>query len=318
MKAAVLHRLGELPRYEDFPEPLPADDEVLIEVKAVGLENVDRMMAAGTHYAGGQFLNTLPAIVGFDGIGTLPDGTLVGFGGTRAPYGAMAQRTVAPKTNIIPIPEGIDAVTAAAFPSALSAFAMKFAGGLQPGGTVLIHGATGVSGRTAIRVAKLLGAGRVVASGRDAGALKELKAIGADGLIDLEQSDEALVDSFKRAAQGAYDVVLDFVWGRPTEVLLRALTPTELEMSKRVRLVQVGEAAGPTLSLSAESLRTSGLEICGASAGITGERMLEATEQVTEWIRSGKLKFDVAPTPLREIEKVWQSDFRGRRIVIVP
>lgn len=87
MKMAVLHQLGETPRYEDFPDPVPGEGEVLIEVRAVALENVDGMMAAATHYASGQFFSSLPAVVGFDGIGTLPNGSLVGFGGTRSPYG---------------------------------------------------------------------------------------------------------------------------------------------------------------------------------------------------------------------------------------
>jgi NADPH2:quinone reductase len=78
MKAAVLHQFGETPHYEDFPEPQPEDGETMITVKAVALENVDRFMAADKHFAARQFL---PAIVGFDGIGALPDGKLVGFGG---------------------------------------------------------------------------------------------------------------------------------------------------------------------------------------------------------------------------------------------
>lgn len=123
MKAAVLHQFGDIPRYEDFPDPIPNENEVVIEVKAVAFENVDKAMAAGTHFASRQFLSMLPAIVGFDGIGALPDGRLVGFGGVKAPYGAMAERTVVPKEYTVPVPEGVDAITAAAMPaSALTSF----------------------------------------------------------------------------------------------------------------------------------------------------------------------------------------------------
>ena len=94
MKAAVLHQLGGIPRYEDFADPVAGDGEVVVEVKAVAVENVDKAVAAGTHFATGQFLPQLPAIVGFDGIGALPDGTLVGFSQSRPPYGALAERTV--------------------------------------------------------------------------------------------------------------------------------------------------------------------------------------------------------------------------------
>ena len=67
MKAAVLHQFGEAPRYEDFPDPTLGEGQILVQVKAVALENIDKMMADGSHFASRQFLSTLPAIVGFDG-----------------------------------------------------------------------------------------------------------------------------------------------------------------------------------------------------------------------------------------------------------
>jgi NADPH2:quinone reductase len=102
MKAAVLHKFGEAPRFEDFPDPTPREGQILVHVKAVALENVDKMMAEGSHFASQQFLSTLPAIVGFDGIGMLEDGRVVGFGGVKAPYGAMAEKTVIPKGIMFP------------------------------------------------------------------------------------------------------------------------------------------------------------------------------------------------------------------------
>ena len=85
MKAAVLHEIGGVPRYEDFPDPVAGDDEVIIDVKAVAVENVDKRIAAGTHYASRQYVAQLPAIPAFDGIGAMPDGTLVGFGNHASP-----------------------------------------------------------------------------------------------------------------------------------------------------------------------------------------------------------------------------------------
>ncbi|MGO9901794.1 MAG: hypothetical protein ACLP0J_19390 [Solirubrobacteraceae bacterium] len=179
MKAAVLHKLGEVPRYVDSPEPVAGDGEVLVEVKAVAAENVDKAVAAGTHFAASQFHPNLPAIVGFDGIRTLPDGTLVGFSQPRPPYGALAERTVVPVANTIPAPDGIDPATAVVLSSAVTGFAIKTAAGFTPGETVLIQGATGVAGRLAVQVARLLGAGRVVATGRDEDALAEVTALRA-------------------------------------------------------------------------------------------------------------------------------------------
>jgi NADPH:quinone reductase-like Zn-dependent oxidoreductase len=132
MKAAVLHKLGEVPRYEDFPDPVAGDGEILVEVVAVAVENVDKAVAAGTHFAARQFLPNLPAIVGFDGIGSLPDGTLVGFGQPRPPYGALAERTVVPVASTIPAPDGIDPATAVVLSSAVTGFAIKTAAGFTP------------------------------------------------------------------------------------------------------------------------------------------------------------------------------------------
>src|SRR5262245_79770 len=116
MKAAVLHEFGQAPRYEDFPDPAPGEEELRVEVKAVALENIDKIMATGSHFASRQFLPNLPAVVGLDGIGMLEDGRLIGFGGVRPPYGAMAEKTAVPKSHTVPVPEGVDAVTAAALP----------------------------------------------------------------------------------------------------------------------------------------------------------------------------------------------------------
>jgi NADPH:quinone reductase-like Zn-dependent oxidoreductase len=321
MKAAVLHKFGETPRYEDFPDPMPDEGQILVHVKAVALENVDKVMAEGSHFASRQFLSTLPAIVGFDGIGMLEDGSLVGFGGVKAPYGAMAEKTVIPQGYHVPVPEGVDAVIAAALPaSALtSLFPLKWGAKLQPGETVLINGATGVSGKLAVQIARLLGAGRVVGTGRNEDSIKQVKEFGADAVIGLKQPDEKLMEDFRKEAGEGYDVILDFLWGRPTDLLIKTLVPSELRLSKPVRLIQIGEKAGTTISLSADSLRTSGLEIRGGAAGFTPETMGEATNQVWDWLKANKLHMDIEQVPLSEIEMVWErTDFQGKRIVIVP
>src|SRR6266540_1972574 len=95
------------------------------------------MIAAGTHFASKQFMAQVPAIPGFDGVGTLPDGTLVGFGNTKPPYGALAEKAVVAESNVVPAPEGIA--------SAVTGFCIKSAAGFAPGETVLIQGATGVA-----------------------------------------------------------------------------------------------------------------------------------------------------------------------------
>lgn len=322
MKAAVLHQFGETPRYEDFPDPIPGEEEILVHVKAVALENVDKMVAAGTHFSSRKMMPNLPAVVSFDGIGMLDDGRLVGFGGVRPPYGSMAEMTVIPKGYFVPVPDGVDAPTAATVPaSALTGlFPLKWGAKMNQGDTVLINGATGFAGKLAVQIAKLLGAGRVVGSGRDEAALRAIRGLGADEVIDLKQSDEQICAAFTQAAgDNGYHIILDFLWGQPTELLLEALTPHDFSFAKHpIRMVQIGEMAGAKISLAAEALRTSGLEIVGGAAGLTPEAMGEGTQQVWEWLQAGKLRADIECVPLKDIEAAWGRTVHGKRLVIVP
>ena len=186
---------------------------------------------------------------------------------------------------------------------------------------MLVNGATGFAGRLAIQVAKLLGAGRIVGTGRDAEALQSLHALGADGVIDLKQSPDRLAKAFKDAAEEAgYNVILDFLWGRPTEILIKTLVPDKLAFAReRTRLVQIGEMAGPAITLSADALRTSGLKITGAGAGLTPKAIGEGTTQVLDWIKAGKLKAEIETVPLKDVERAWgRADLHGKRIVLVP
>lgn len=319
MKAAVLHEVGGIPRYEDFPDPVAGDDEVIIDVKAVAVENVDKAIVAGTHYTSEKYTGRLPMIPAFDGIGALPDGTLVGFGGIRPPYGALAEKTVVPHNSYRPIPDGIDPAVVTVMASAITAMSMRTAAGFVPGETVLVQGATGVAGRLAVKVARLLGAGRIVATGRDDDRLREVQAIGADTVINTAVSDEALERAYLDAGGDGYDVILDYLWGRPSEILLRGLVPRSFGFGKPTRVVQIGESAGADLTLAASSLRTSGVEIYGAAKGFDPQTIDEVYQQVVTWTRSGELTFDVEKVPLSDIETAWQrTDLHGRRLVVMP
>jgi NADPH:quinone reductase-like Zn-dependent oxidoreductase len=318
VKAAVVDRAGGIPRYQDFPDPTLEEGQVLVTVEAVAVENVDRAIVAGTHYTAAQFQAALPAIPCFDGIGRLADGTLVGFGGITPPYGTLAQYAVVPATHMAPIPEGIEPPVAAALSSAISGMSMRTAAGLSAGETVLVQGATGVAGRLAVKIARLLGAGRIVATGRNDDALRQLKTLGADTVINTAVDDADLVQTFRDQAGDGYDVVVDYLWGRPTELLTRALIPDSFAMPKPTRLVQIGESAGLAIHLTGDALRTSGLEIYGAARNMaTG--MAAAYQQVVDWVRSGDLIIDVTTMPLSQIEKAWtRTDLRGTRLVIIP
>jgi NADPH:quinone reductase-like Zn-dependent oxidoreductase len=323
MKAAVIRAFGDTPEYEDFPEPIVDGEDTLIHVRAVVLENFDKMTAAGTHYASKHLFPQFPAIVGHGGVGELADGTLVAFGGVKPPYGTMAEKAVVPgeyRAFVSPVPAGVDASVAAALPAAAltSLLPLHYDVRLQAGESVLIHGATGVSGKIAVQIAKLLGAGRILATGRHQEGLNSLTQLGATTVIDLKQPGEEVSEVYQREAGAGIDIILDFLWGPPTELLLKSLVPKAVGFaSHRTRFIQVGEAAGPTISLSADTLRTSGLEMTGGG-NISPAVVPEALQQVWKWIAANQVHIDIENMPLREVAIAWERRTEGKRIVLVP
>jgi NADPH:quinone reductase-like Zn-dependent oxidoreductase len=321
MKAAVLHTLGQPPRYDDFADPQAIEAEVVVRIKAASLKNVDKMMANGSHY---NQLPDLPCVCGVDGVGVMDDGTRLYCGGARAPFGMMAERTVVSPVWCFPVPEQLDDVTAAALPNpALSAWlSLVWRAQLRPGETALILGATGVAGQLAVQIARHLGAERVVAAGRNRRILSTLHDLGADATIALDLDDQELTDTFIREAGARrFDVVLDYVWGHPTEVLLDAFTRHDVKIgAARTRLVEIGEMAGPTIVLSAAALRSSGLELYGSGGGsVPHEAILDAFPRMWGLAIGGKLRIKTEPVPLADVEDAWQrKDLDGLRLVMVP
>ncbi|HEV2116898.1 MAG TPA: zinc-binding alcohol dehydrogenase family protein [Terriglobales bacterium] len=319
MQAAVLRTFDKPPRCEQFADPVPRDGEALVQVRAASLKPVDKQIAAGSHYASAR---ELPAICGVDGVGNLSDGTRVFFGGTRPPYGAMAERTVVPRAFTFPIPDSVDDATAAALPNpGVSAWlSLAHRARLVPGESVLILGATGVTGKLAVRIAKLLGAARVVAAGRNQQILSTLDLHGADSTIRLDLPEAELREAFVRAAgQSGFQVVIDYVWGRPTEVLLSAMTRHEFSaIGSETRLLQVGESAGPTITLPAAVLRSTALTILGTAGIAPPDVLVGAFQKVMAHAASGEMRIDTIQIPLTDIERSWNHAPAGQRLVVVP
>jgi NADPH2:quinone reductase len=321
MHAAVLRAIGTVPRYEEFPEPVIGnkDGEVIVHVEAASLKPVDKQLASGSHYASRR---ELPCVCGSDGAGHLDDGQRVFFGGARPPHGAMAQRTVVPRAFTFPIPENVNDETAAALPNpGISAWlSLAYRAKLMPGENVLILGATGVTGKLAVQIARLLGAARVVAAGRNPDALQALQPLGADATISLAQPSTELSEAFLReAGQPGFQVVLDYVWGGPAEAFLAAITKKEFAVTRsETRYVQVGESAAPTITLPAAVLRSSALTIMGTAGIPPRDVLVEAFQQVMAHAAKGDLHIDTERVPLADIENAWQRDQRGRRLVIIP
>ncbi|MDE3198909.1 MAG: zinc-binding alcohol dehydrogenase family protein [Acidobacteriota bacterium] len=322
MNAAVLNEMGQTPRYREFDEPEAGEDRVLVEVLAAGLKPLDRQLASGAHYGSQSW--KLPAICGTDGVGRLADGGRVLFARAHPPFGAFAGRTVVNPALCFPIPDGVDDCTAAAvFNPGLSAWAsLAWRARMEKGESVLILGATGVTGKLAVQEAKMLGAGRVTAAGRNERVLASLPELGADVTIRLAGSRQEMAEAFARAArERPFDVVIDYLWGEPVEALLDSMTRDDLmPAGSRTRLVQAGESAGATIALRGSALRGSRVEILGAGSGSAppAHMWAPAADNLLTAVAEGRLRIEIVRTPLADVESVWNRATPGARIVLIP
>jgi NADPH:quinone reductase-like Zn-dependent oxidoreductase len=317
MKAAVVEIAGQNPFYTDFPEPVPTGNQRIVHVGAAALSQVTRSRAAGTHYSSsGRF----PFVAGIDGAGCLDDGTRIYFVMPKAPYGSMAERVAIDLGQCVILPDDIDNVTAAAIAnpgmSSWAAYVERLR--LRPGETVLVNGATGISGRLAVQIAKYLGAGKVIATGRDLAALASLRALGADVTIALGEDQNALEDAFKAEFAMGVDVVIDYLWGMSTERLLIAAAKAGPE-GRAVRVAQIGSTSGETISLPSAVLRSSAIELMGSGIGsIPFAKLIEAIRGVLTAATSGGFEIATATVPLKEVERAWTENDSKSRIVFTP
>jgi NADPH:quinone reductase-like Zn-dependent oxidoreductase len=322
MKAAVLEGIGRAPKWEEFDEPEAGEGEAVVRVRAAALKPADKQLAGGTHFASPRE-SELPVVCGTDGVGELVDGTRVFFGGCRRPFGAMAERTVVPRAFCFPLPAGIADGTAAALanPGVSAWVSLTHRAKLARGETVLILGATGVTGQLAVQIAKLLGAKRVVGVGRNERVLAKLDEFGADATIQLDQAADALKDAYaSEMGEVGFDVILDYLWGEPTEALLATISKSEFAAAAReTRWVQVGESAGPTISLPAAVLRSAAVTILGTGGIPSLEILTDAMRQVMERGARGELRIETERVRLEEIESGWKREgVSGRRVVVIP
>jgi NADPH:quinone reductase-like Zn-dependent oxidoreductase len=195
--------------------------------------------------------------------------------------------------------------------------ALRERSNFEPGQVVLVNGATGISGRLAVQIAKHLGAGKVIATGRNPSMLAALPSLGADGTISLVQEEQALDDAFQKLFSDGVDIVLDYLWGSSAERLLAAAAKTSRD-AKPVRFVQIGSSGGPNISLPATTIRSSGLELIGCGMGsIPFEQMLATVARVFAATVPHALAITLKIRPLAEIESNWAIDTTATRTVFV-
>jgi len=320
MKAAVIHNFDAPPRYTTFSDPIAAEGELPVIVTAAGLHPIVKGLASGAHYGS---TGELPFVAGVDGVGRLENGARVHFGIARPPFGTFAEHALAASWMCIPLPEGLDDVTAAgiANPAMSSWVALTARAKFVAGESVLILGATGVAGQLAVQIAKRRGARRVIAAGRNPAVLETLKSLGADAVISLDQEHDPLVAAFRsELAEAGLDVILDYLWGHPAECALEAVAQKGLrKAASRVRYVQIGSSAGGTISLPAATLRSSGLEMLGSGFGSASlEQIRLAIAEFFQMAATEPLQFSTTTAPLRDVEALWNSAERGTRLVFRP
>ena len=295
VRAAILRDYGRTPEVGDFEEPAAGEGELLVDVLAAGLNPIDLRIASGTLAARRP---ELPSVVGSEGIGRTADGRRVYFG---ASSGSLAERAAVPEAEIVEVPDGVGDAAAVAYGIAgLAAWLALDKARLAEGETVLVLGATGPVGAIAVQLARLRGAGRVIAAARrDAGHL------GADAVVSLEGDYEF---------EPGIDVVIDPLWGAPAAAAVRA-------MAFRGRLVQLGQSAGAEASLASADIRFRELEILGHTNFATPAAVrAEALRRMWQHAAAGELSVDVETVPLERAAEAWERQARGpgRKLAVVP
>ena len=311
MKAALITGYGDPPEYKNVDPPAAAEDTELIEIELAGLNPVDIAIASGKFDSGSP---PLPYVTGKEAIGTTSDGRRVWFDEARYPSGSFGEVTAINKGSGIELPEEIESAQAVAFGVAGMAawLALTWRGGLKPGETVLINGASGSVGQIAIQAAKLLGAGRVVGAARSESGRARVLALGADAVVSTES--ETLGEDLREATGGGADLVLDNLWGAPGVAAIDA-------MNALGRLIQVGNSAGTHATILAGRLR-------GGLIDIRGHRNFWAPREVRETAflemcrrsLAGELAIDVELVPLAEVADAWerQKASPGHKLALSP
>ncbi|MDH5034661.1 MULTISPECIES: quinone oxidoreductase family protein [Chryseobacterium] len=320
MKAAVVFAKGSIPQYADFQEPEVQENEILISVKAASIKNLDRARAGGNHYST-ENQKHQPAVIGTDGAGYLENGSKVYFFSKK---GTVSEKAVADKKMIIPIPEGLDFSLAAALPNAVmgSAMALKFKAGIQPGNTVLINGATGITGRIAVQIARLYRAQKIIVTGRNEESLQSLLELGADEIVSLKLEDNDFKQKIKEIHQETpIDIIIDYVWGHSVEMILSAFKG-DGTFSHKTKLVTIGGMSGDTIQLSSQILRGTDIQISGSGLGswTKEESALLFSEIIPEMFQAaveGEIKMETHEVDIKDIETIWNAEIEsGKRLVI--
>jgi NADPH2:quinone reductase len=300
MRAGVISELGRAPALADVPEPVSGG--LVGKVLAAAITPVDHVVASG---AWGKI--ALPFVTGKEGVAEIIGGARVYFEVTPMKGGACAERIALSADDfVVEIPATIDIRQAAGLggSTGITAWmALEWTAKLQPGDTVLILGATGLVGSTAMQIAKILGAKRVVAAGRSVAGLKRARAAGADAIVNVTDEKDRLTEAFVEATHGGPNVIFDPVSGTIAQCALNAARPG-------ARFVQIGRASGDGITVP-PTLVPKSLTIAGyANFSAPPDARKQTYRKILDNIARGTLHAPVDIRSLNDVSEAWESSKR--------
>jgi NADPH:quinone reductase len=329
MRAIVCTEYGppEKLTLQELPVPAAGDGDVVIDVKAAGVNFPDTLIIAGKYQfkpappfsPGGEVAGVVSAIgKNANNIGTRANNVRVGDRVVAlAPWGGYAEKIVASPSQLVPMPEGLDFARAAAALTTYGTthYALVDRAQMKAGETLLVLGAAGGVGLAAVELGKILGA-RVIAAASGAEKLETCKQHGADLVIDYAKEDLKARVKELTGGNGA-DVVYDPVGGAYTEAALRAT-------AWNGRLLVIGFAAGDIPKVPTNLTLLKNASIVGVFWGMwmtrEPERARAAHAELLGWIAAGKLsprlhaRYPLADAP-RALRDILDRKVQGKAVL---
>ena len=305
MRAARVTELGKP------PEPAEIENGGSLEIAAVALNPLDLAVAAGRFYGGHP---PLPYVPGCEAVGRRDGRRVYVFGDGRGTVkdGFLQERADHPSELESPVPDGLDDAVAAACGIAGLAGWIPVAtrAPVRRDDRVLVLGATGTAGSVAVQGARVLGAARIVAAGRDPARLERARKLGADETVSLEGED--LAGRLREACGGdGPTLVVDPLWAGPVAAAVDAAAPG-------ARIVHLGQSAGPEATLPSSLVRGKQLSILGHSNfALSPEERAQAYRELTGHVAAGRITVDVETFPLEKVADAWAAQGQGAKAVVL-
>lgn len=287
MKAFQVTNFETNPTIEIIPTPNPKSNQIRLKIMSCGLNFADILMKSGTY----QETPQLPFVLGMevsgvvDALGSNVTNLSIGdrvavFGG----HGGLAEYGCFDLSRCVQLPQKMNFDDAAAFQIAYgtSHLALEYKAKTKPGDTLLVLGASGGVGLTAVQLGKLMGA-RVVGVARGAKKMDIVKKEGADYVLDSDDPD--LISHLKDL--GGVDVVYDAVGGEQFKSAFKSCNP-------EARIILIGFASGIVPQLKANHLLVKNITVHGFYWGgflqFKPNVVTESLKQLFEWYKSGQIK----------------------------